>query len=676
MGYVYARIIIMKTPEKQKWIIACIILLFVAWAMAATIDNFIGQPNPFDINFTGNENQTVFLDIPLYSTVYNATLSLNGSQYTNGTKENSTHGTGLTITQPRTAEYCVKIMPNYNILNLSLRFHHDVANVEFCNLRDQEGIPFMNVTSYSAGLKCQFNNSALLAGYNYSICFYRISSGSWTNRYNSPVGGYPVVTNLINWTDSGEYIANVWTSHGDQLNSIDNITAFYGSYPYNLTLDIGPRDNIPEWNYSGALTTNDTATLNISIYKEILKNGCSCSGCELIDNICRINHTFHSITEGILSVFLDNFTYYTNLTINIYDRETEALIIQSVQVTIAGEGNFSTTTGSINIPEFSTEPGPYTAYASSPEYITGQKTFTLTNQDSTTIDFYLMNSSSPNAGNLIVNVFDEFYDLIVGANVKLLEYRQDTDTFVEVEQCYSNTNGECIFGIELNIKFYIVQATATLNGVDYFGQSTDRGELIKIDNTIIEVHMARTDLFDGPDDFDFFIIPTNTSLVGNVSYLTATFNDPNNIEHTVCIEYYFRRGTNDISLAAPTCATGTAGIVNAAGGFILDPTITNVAKIYVTDGGGMSIYAEYVYPGDDSFGAAYQDFVKYIVLALWIALLALALWLKNIGLFGAGSIILSLSIPYFQPNLIGATTAVFLIILSIVIISMANKRTQ
>lgn len=756
--------------KNQKVITACIILIFVALAVADTLSNFVEQSDPFNITFIGNENQTFFLELPIYTKVQNITLLLSSLERfelisNNGSICNQDNNSykmfdavnismnGTIVDRDGTEFLTIQALPEQ-----WTRFSGacgeapalTMTNYTFSAFPDQPYKFNSLAVATGFGPSChglridttkgvnQFGTWELKMWFNQTTCdtgdFMMMGGGNGPNAWQfgmesesgddcnnlsfSDDGGvtfqrfqdktldgwnnFTVIYNTSGIYAFGNYNENISSDPGGTFNSIlflnfrTQPTTGYAQYFFrdvmiydnntpcpstngtiiNPYLQVGEGDETFEWSFTGRLENPIDTSLNISVFNNILTSDCNCQNCSKQGTQCRIPFTFHSDTAGTLNVEIQNATHFTNLTINIFDRETETLILQNVEVVIAGEDNYSTTTGTINVPDFSTLPGPYTAYASSSGYVTGQKAFLLTDSNSTIIDIYLINSTSPNVGNLIVNIFDEFFNLIVGANVKLLEYKPGIDSFVEVEQCFSNTNGECIFGVELNTKFYIVQATANLSGVDYFGQSTDRGELIKIDNTLIDIHMTRADTFTGPSDFDFIIIPTNTSLVGNISFLTATFNDPNNNEHTVCIEYYFRRGTNDISLASPTCVTATAGIVNAAGGFILDPSITNVAKIYVTDGGGFALYAEYVYAGDDSFSAKFGGFVKYIVLGLWLALLTLAIWLKNMGIFGAGSIILSLSIPWFQPNLIGATTTVFIILLSIIIIAMANKRTQ
>ena len=53
-----------------------LILLSVAISLNGTITSFLSQTNPFNITFVGGDNQTFFLEIPLYGLVKNISLSL------------------------------------------------------------------------------------------------------------------------------------------------------------------------------------------------------------------------------------------------------------------------------------------------------------------------------------------------------------------------------------------------------------------------------------------------------------------------------------------------------------------------------------------------------------------------------------------------------------------------
>ncbi len=290
-----------------------------------------------------------------------------------------------------------------------------------------------------------------------------------------------------------------------------------------------------------------------------------------------------------------------------------------------------------------------------------------------------MNATATARGNLIVQVSDDNFNLLVGANVKLLEYKATVDSFVEVAQCFSDTNGECVFDVELDTKFYIIQATFIDGDNVLTAQSTENGQLIKLDQTIIEIRLTTSKQFEVEDTFNLIITPSNTELVGNTSFLTATFNDNTNKNHTVCIAYYFLNGINEVELNE-TCVTASAGIVNAVGGFLLvDRDFTHIAKIYVIrEDGTKLIYNKYTYPalGEKSFLSSFGLFVDILIFAALLFLLGTALYIKNIKVFAIGAIVLSPLSLSIKPFWIGGTTMVFIILLCISIIYLTSKKQE
>ena len=59
-------------------IVFAIIIVSAVFAATGLLTTFYSQPNPFEINFTGAENQTYYIDVPRYVYVTNITLNLEG----------------------------------------------------------------------------------------------------------------------------------------------------------------------------------------------------------------------------------------------------------------------------------------------------------------------------------------------------------------------------------------------------------------------------------------------------------------------------------------------------------------------------------------------------------------------------------------------------------------------
>lgn len=64
--------------KKINIIITILILISIAFAVTEQISTFSGQDNPFNITYTDSENQTFYLEIPMYAYVNNLTLEIEG----------------------------------------------------------------------------------------------------------------------------------------------------------------------------------------------------------------------------------------------------------------------------------------------------------------------------------------------------------------------------------------------------------------------------------------------------------------------------------------------------------------------------------------------------------------------------------------------------------------------
>lgn len=681
-------------------------MLLAYFNLAATISNFNSQTNPFNITFTGNQTILKYLDMPLYSYLDNLTLriesfGLNSVNISQIFQWNVT-GAGASITvNEENIEYDVNIATQgvifYTLNNLTLNVNHSLRNyirlvdsgadtrfilgtrnttncTKF-SLHPDLNIPDCDNNYLSASLEYNSNAAGIII---HNTTYYIYTNGSRLIIFNATSG---IALSQINFR--GRYLGLI---AGETGGGNSDIEGFIYNISEQLLYITNPKINIStkikisnytiyDQNYIN-LTKPVNITINNSYVNNILGQGCICANCSLTSYICSIPLSFYSDFHGIEEIELYNSTHYTNLTINIYDRETENLITQLTTLAIKGYGNQSTTSGTLNIPQFPVSPDTWTILAESSGYITDQKEITLTDQNSTAVNIYLMNTNSTNLGSLIVQVYDEFYNYITGADVTLLEYNAAQDSFIEVSQCFSDTNGECIFNVEINIKYYIIQASYEQDGRLLKAQSTTTGQLIKLGNTIIELHLETSEEFILGNLYDLSIVPKSTDLIGNISYLTAVFEDTSYRNHTVCIGYYTVSGLNEV-LQNSTCKTGSSGIVNYTGGIMLPRQYTWLGKIYILrEDGSKNIYKTYRYNAIS--GTFLSDFgtntAKAIIFLMLLAALAISWYLKNMALFGYAGIVISLLTVPLHPGLIGSINISFIIILCLSIIYFTNKK--
>lgn len=379
------------------------------------------------------------------------------------------------------------------------------------------------------------------------------------------------------------------------------------------------------------------------------------------------NITFNQV-DGYFSpqTFIENISYnnspinvsyqiqQSKINITIKDIITNNLILQNTTVTIVGIGQFSTLNGSILIINNNITEGLYTAYAVSSGYAIGQLSFNYNAREFENIIFYLTNSTSENTGIISVNIFDEGFNNQLGVDVRLLQYFPEFNSFLEVTQCFSNSNGECIFQIQVGTTLYKITATKDDNGVLLYGTSSENGEVFYLSEYIIDIHLFSNIFYYSPDLLDFTINATNKDLINNISYLTGVWIDTSNISRQVCIRYNSLNNTIKTLLSGGiNCAEGNSGEINVFGGYNLTTILqTNnvLVELFVNTSTGQEIlYYTKLYVSEKSLQTQLGDLVPYLIMIFFASLIALTLYIKNIYIFGIGNIAGSILCIMFFP---------------------------
>lgn len=291
------------------------------------------------------------------------------------------------------------------------------------------------------------------------------------------------------------------------------------------------------------------------------------------------------------------------------------------------------------------------------------------------IDIYLTNKTDSSAGKLFTYTLDENYYAIKGADVRLQQFFPEEGDFKEIDQCYTDSNGECVFDIILSTKKYIITSQKIIDGSLLTTSSSDIGNFYNIDNTEIELYLRKSYSFELPDDFDLFVNATNTTLVNNISYLSAYFYDPYLNTHNVCIKYEWINGTNMVDVDEH-CVNSSSGTVNIIGGKLLNLTYTYVATIFTKDDSGNidRIYYTFRYEKDTGFSTIFSIYVSIIVIVLMAILLGASLMLGNIYIFSLGMIPISILGRIIDPTSFSTLIVTVIIILCIGISYVARKK--
>jgi hypothetical protein len=367
----------------------------------------------------------------------------------------------------------------------------------------------------------------------------------------------------------------------------------------------------------------------------------------------------------------------TTININIYDYENNSLLYENTTVNILNYFSVSTDNGTIIIENATIVEGDVTIYASATGYLTTQKTFTYNDQQDINLDIYLKNANITTLGNLFTYTLTEDYYSIQNADTRLLKYFSDSGEFVEVEQCFTDANGECVFNILLGEELYIITSTATINGQEITARSSEQGNFFSVDNTEIELYLRESANYVAPDDFDLQVYTYNSTLINNISFYNGYFIDSTGNTHTVCLGYsYVDSGTT--TEAYETCATGSSGTVGITGGQLLNRSYNWIASIYTEDASGNLIkeYARVYYPAEDSFKSTFSDFFYPFLAIITGVIIAVGIISGNIILAPIGLIGIGILVAILDPTIFSLTLAGVIIFFNLAIIWVARKKSD
>lgn len=253
----------------------------------------------------------------------------------------------------------------------------------------------------------------------------------------------------------------------------------------------------------------------------------------------------------------NNITFnisYSSINVNIYDRETTSYISETVNLTLIATPtglNGSTSNGTYTFQDFNLGVGSYELVAESENYISESIYFTYNNEESLSVNIYMINKSSANAGIIRILARDEFTALVPGAICYANEWRSNLSSFVNVAQGLTNGNGETFLNIELNSKLYRFEC-------QYEGVSGSiPQEIITTNNEtrtiyIIESESQYISIFDSTT--------TNVyqNITGNYTLITYNWLNSAGVEVTACINYYSTLGISK-SLINSTCVSSSSG---------------------------------------------------------------------------------------------------------------------
>ena len=558
-------------------------------------------------------------------------------------------------------------------------------------------------------------NASLTESYNTTSFWYKNSSNVWNHVVNvtgtyylnststTLPSDYPMYfgTLIMGMTDASTYFngsVDEVRVYNRSLASweIENLYNAYDNFDLNVSSNIS--------DYSG----DQTQDFDVSI-SYIMGSGVTCGietnnseyecseeigsspvtvNCDngYVSNYTDVNYKPYC-ENSTIKLYSESYdvTFYYNGTINItaYNLNTGELITdENITINLYNEladynadTHTDNATGSVVLTDIPT--GILIITGISNNYLTNSITHTLTiTQTDYNISLYLVNSSDAGAGKLYAYTYNQDYYAIKNADTRLQQYFTDTGNFAEIQQCYSDSNGECVFNIILADKKYKVITQATIDGVTSTATSSESGNYYPVDNTEIELYLSFQDEYTAPDDYGLSVTAYNTTLDGNTSELYATFIDIYGNTHEVCLGYYYNDGLNAV-LGSEECTNGSSGTVGYGSSYVLNRDYTWTAEIYTkVDGIKSKIYESYRYNRIQSFEKEYSDFLNPIIILIMALLLGFAVQLKNIIIFPVGMIPTMLLYTIMKPLVFTVVVSAIIIFFCVMIIYIGRKRSD
>lgn len=404
------------------------------------------------------------------------------------------------------------------------------------------------------------------------------------------------------------------------------------------------------------------------------------------------NHTFNVTETSGNETFIFNVSP-TNIIIYIYDRETgELLQPNTININILGLANLTTITGIATLQNYSISEGNYSVQAVSDDYYTEQKYFTYSGEANVSVSLYLLQQNISNAATLIVPVTDEWDNIISDAKVSLLEYDSSILGFKEVSQCYTDSNGECKFLIEVGTKTYIMQGQKIIGGILYSDQSSEDGEVfqpeissgeILITEYIRALKLKLTTEITLPNFYGLIITAPaneNETIVSQndtstVIYIPVSFSSSNGLDYTVCLKIYRTVRSSAPQELSNICTTGSSGILPTSN-IVLNNDYDYKAIIDVSYNNQNLTYRTYFYENENSFFemAKNEHYVNPLIMWLWCVILGLALSLRSVTVWVYGTWTACIIQTIMFPSIIFGSANVLIILINAGVLYLSKRQ--
>lgn len=377
----------------------------------------------------------------------------------------------------------------------------------------------------------------------------------------------------------------------------------------------------------------------------------------------------------------------TNINVTVYYRSNSSIFTLPANVIIEGIANYTVSNGSVFIQNATITNGEYRLTVSSDGFFNEEKSFTFTGQDDLDLNIYMLELNSSNSGTVTVRTIDEFSRLLGASQVNLLEYDTSTLSYIEVSECFTDSNGECKFLVETNTKSYKFSASKIVNGQlvtaitekgQTFEDDISGGEVVLFSEETITLTLSSQDEYVlNPINNIIYDITENFNNVTNTSNIDVSFRSIDGTNLQVCVEFFEVTGGVEVSKTGNTfCVIASSAEVTENAFFTLNRSKDYIAKVYIKTNTGNVLLEPFRYKSTASFVEQLRSnaTLPFVFLFIWLFIIGGSLMLKNVPLAGISIILFSWLLVYFFPNITITSGAVLQTMIGLSLIYVGRKK--
>lgn len=609
-------------------------------------------------NTTGSFIQTDILPNQIIS----FTGSAQGYSNTTVTGWNSSNQYLINLT-PKPLEDFVLLTPNNSVLTDGLY-----------NLSWTEAVsPSSKTVTYTTTINYVGNGSQVYTNSTTNLYQEIDLSNFNSENYSVSINASEQFTNL-SFVQNSNFVVNrtnTLTFFNEQTS-----TAIEGA---NITIDL------PNSNLNLELVTNASGQVSFgSYYDGKLQDG---TYNITFEDFIGFETPITFTRERNLLPFQDAFNITViSININLFFRNNNEVFTKKANINIEGLTNFSTSNGSAFIQNATISQGKYRITVSSEGYFNEEKEFSFNGQQAVNVNLYLLETNNSNSGTVTIRAVDELSRLLQNAQVNLLEYDTSTLSYIEVSECFTDSNGQCKFIVETNSKSYQFTASRQINdqlvtastNPQIFEDDIVGGETVVFSEEIITLTLSSLQQFTiNPIQNIIYSVDENLDDATNQSTISVSFNTIDGTALTVCVEYFELVGGIENSLTGDTfCVTGSSAEVTENAFFTLNRSKSYVAKVYIKNGDGQIPLDLFRYLSTDSFAERLEAnaTLPFFILFLWIGLISITLMFKNVPLTGVSIIAGTWILFFFFPNITIGSASALQTILGLNLIYIGRKK--